>query len=316
MCETGIEQLLAVADATCYQDNGNLTGAGPLEDAIRNLSHQRLAVGGSFAGDDHRCIRQQTVEPYRIEQEINARSAFGIHVLQECIPESACSPGARHMLAIVAEVAGGDFGEPLGAGIEQWNHFLRGALLRGKHVSCSVLAAQGIGDIGSNREAHGVEFANIIPRAVLRKAVDDGADHADAAVARRTAAKSDDDVLAPAAHGIRHKLTGAVAGRHQGIALLRGEECQSAGLSRLDHGCIAQHPIWCRDTSHERIPHIHLHNDSLPTGVGRGGAPKSLQPSFAAVADGNLYHLCLGHPRKNTRCRCLISLCGRQATLE
>ena len=42
----------------------------------------------------------------------------------------------------------------------------------------------------------------------------------------------------------------------------------------------------------------------------------SLQPSLAAIAHGNLYHLSLGHLGKNAFCGSLICFCRSQASLE
>ena len=154
---------MTVFNAACYQGNGHLMRLGTLQDSIRNLAHQRLSVGGSFACDDEGSIVQQSVEPNRVEQEVDARPTFSIHILQERIAKSACGSCTRLILTIVAEVSGRDFGKPFGSGIEQLDHFLRGPLLWGKHMSGSVLSTQGIGDIGCNREMNGIELVHIIP---------------------------------------------------------------------------------------------------------------------------------------------------------
>lgn len=42
--------------------------SGTLEDAIRQLAHQRLTVGSTFARDDQQGIAQQVVEVYCIQR--------------------------------------------------------------------------------------------------------------------------------------------------------------------------------------------------------------------------------------------------------
>ena len=142
---------------------------------------------------------------------------------------------------------GRHLGEPLGSSIESDDHFRSGSLLGRKHIGGTVVATEGIGNIGGNGEVDIVKGANVIPRAVLCKAVDDGAEHTDTAVACSAAAKSNDDMPTTSAHGIHNKLPRAVARSSHRVTLLQRKQCQSAGLGHFDDGRLALYQIRCND---------------------------------------------------------------------
>ena len=104
--EAGIEELLAVSNAACNEGNGHMMTLGSLEDAERELAHQRLTVGRALTSNDESGVLQLLVEANGVEQQVNTRTAVGIQILQEGITESASSTSARPVLTVEAEVTG------------------------------------------------------------------------------------------------------------------------------------------------------------------------------------------------------------------
>ena len=107
--------------------------------------------------------------------------------MQESVAQTSSGSCPRHILTVISEVLGGNGSKPSGAGIELGDHLWRGSFLGCKDGCGTVVATEGIGDIGGYREADAVNLADFIP-VVFGKGLDDSPKHADATVARRTAA--------------------------------------------------------------------------------------------------------------------------------
>ena len=163
--------------------------SGTLEDAIRQLAHQRLTVGSTFTRDDQQGIAQQVVEVYCIQEDVDAGSAGGIHILQECIAQATCSSSPGHILAVMSEMAGRAFSKASGTSIKTGNHVRRGPLLRSEYTGSPIGATERIGYIGGNGKVHLVESVDVVPVAMRGKIVYQGPEHADAAIAGGTAAQ-------------------------------------------------------------------------------------------------------------------------------
>ena len=223
-------------------------------------------------------------------------------ILQEGIAQPSSRPCPRRVLAVVTEVTGRDLGKTAGTPVERAHHLWRGSLLRSEDVGSPILSTERIGDVGGNGETHPVESLDIIPHTVTGQTVDDGPEHADAAVAGGTAAQSDDDLLAPTTHRIHHELPCAVTGGHQGVALFCRQQRESAGLRDLYHGRVTLDQIGGSDGTHQWVAH------RQPDRLAAPSAAKRLQPSLSPIADGHLNHLCLGILGEKTLCRCPIGL--------
>ena len=142
------------------------------------------------------------------------------------------------------------------------------------------------------------------------KAVGNGLKHAHAAVACGTTAQSHDDVSASFAYGICHDLACPVACCNLRVAFLGAEESQSAGFCHLDNSRISIYEILCHNRPHQRISHADVHQLAAHSRM------NSLQPSLAAIAHRNLYHLSLGHLGKDAFCGSLIRFSRSQTSLE
>ena len=192
-----------------------------------------------------------------------------------------------------------------------WCRGLRLSKLLGtKDMRCAIFATERIGDIGRYRKAHIIQFAHIIPTAVLGKGCDDRLKHAYAAIAGGTSAKPYDDVLTSFANSIHDQLACAVARGHHWITLLWRKQRQSAGLGDLNHCRIVLHEILRHDCPHQRVFHVDLHQLATHCSL------KRLHKPFAAIAHRHLHDPCIRHLVENTFTCCLISLSRCQATLK
>ena len=133
--------------ATSYEHDGHVVLLGSLQDAIGQLAHEGLAVGRAFASNDEVGILQEVIEMDFVQQKVDARTALGIHILQERISQAACCTCTRHVLAVTTQMLGRGLRKAFGASIKGLDHFwccaldLRSSLLTlGNRIELRLLS--------------------------------------------------------------------------------------------------------------------------------------------------------------------------------
>ena len=237
-----------VFDATGNKGNRNVIR--PLKNAKRQLAHQRLTVGRTLTCYNKRSPSKLLFKTDGIQQQVNPGTAIGIHVLQECVAQSSCSPSTRYILLVVAKAQGRLLGKSPRTLVKFNNHLGCSPFLWSKHVSSSILTTKRIPNIGGNCETDILQYMYIAPRALRGKAICNGSEHPDAAVACGASAQPHDDVSASFTYGICHDLACPVACCHHRVAFLGAEESQSAGFCHLNNSGISIYEILCHNWPH------------------------------------------------------------------
>ena len=103
-----------------------------------------------------------------------------------------------------AEMTCRDFGKLPCTLVQLTHHLRRRSLLWSKDTGCTILSTKRILYVGGYRESHVLQFLEILPSLVLREGIDNGTKHSHSCIARRTAAKSYDDMFGTFTNGINH----------------------------------------------------------------------------------------------------------------
>ena len=100
--ETRLQEALAVVYPACYEEDGDV--ASLLQDAHGQFAHQCLPVGGTLAGDDEAGIADGFPEVDGVEQQLYARFAVGVKVLEKGVAQTACRTCSLHAGAVEPEM--------------------------------------------------------------------------------------------------------------------------------------------------------------------------------------------------------------------
>ena len=268
----------------------------PLENAKGQFAHKRLTVCRTFTCNNERRILQKFFKADSVEQKVDAGTANGIQILQESVAQASGSSCTGYLLTVVTKAKSRFLCKSLGTFIKLYSHFRRCSLLWCKHMGTSILTTKGIRDIGGYGEADIIQSPNISPRTARSETVYDGMKHPHTAVACGTTAKPHNDVPASSPHSVCHYLACSITGSYHRIALPGAEQHQSAGFCNLYNSRLVMHEILRMNSSQQRVFHKDIHHPTTYCCL------KSLQPSFAAIADRNLHHLGFGHLRENAFC--------------